>query len=221
MTRKAIPRSEGAAPLPFPLEQLAARHGLTLTQEQAGRLERLDHLATEWNRVVDLSGFRSAEERVNRYFLEPVDAARWLPRGGGEALDVGTGGGSPALPLAVLDTSKRWTLLEPNARRAVFLDEAARSLSLDGVRVERARLEEFAPSSRFVAITCRGVALDRGSVERMAGWLEPGGRLLLFSGEARSEILRGWRGRLRERARVALAPSFTAWLVVLESPSEN
>jgi 16S rRNA (guanine527-N7)-methyltransferase len=177
-------------------------------------------LVTEWSRALALSGFRDAEERIARYFLEPLDALRWIPDRTGEALDVGAGGGSPSLPLAVATPGLRWTLLEPNRRRGVFLEEALALLRLPGARVERARLEAFFPEKPFVVITSRGVSLDEASLGRLASWLAPGGRLLLFTGRARSQSLLAWRGSLEEKARVALAPGFKGWLLVLERPRE-
>ncbi|MGH9459839.1 MAG: 16S rRNA (guanine(527)-N(7))-methyltransferase RsmG, partial [Vicinamibacteria bacterium] len=209
-------RSPGAGGLGESLRAFAKPRGIPLTPGQASRLERLDRWFTDWSRVLGLSGFRDAEERISRYFLEPLDAHRWIPDRAGEALDVGAGGGSPALPLAVVTPGLRWTLLEPNRRRAVFLEEALVQLGLPGARVQRVRLEAFLPEKPFVVITSRGVSLDEASLGRMASWLEPGGRLLLFTGRARSEALLAWRGSLRELARVALAPGFKGWLLVLE-----
>jgi len=213
--------NEIADPLASRLRRFCKDRGIPLSAEQCARLEELDRLLTEWNRVLDLSGFRDPEERVNRYFLEPLDASGWIPAGEGEILDVGSGGGSPALPLAVVHPEKRWTFLEPHGRRAVFLEEASRRLGLVGARVARARWEEFTPERKFVTVTSRGVSLDEAAVQKMAGWLQPGGRLLLFTGRARSEALAVGKGSLRERARQALAPGLSGWLLVLEEPSET
>ena len=203
------------------LRAFAERHGVPLSPEQIRRLDRLDQMVAEWSRALDLSGFPDPEQRVRRYLLEPLDASRFVPEGTGAALDVGTGGGSPGLPLAVLRPGHRWTLLEPNGRRAVFLEEALTQLGLEGARVERSRLQDFAPKGGFAIITSRGVSLDETSLKRMSRWLEPGGRLLLFTGHARSNVLLGWRGILREKTQVALAPDLKAWLVVLEKPLET
>jgi 16S rRNA (guanine527-N7)-methyltransferase len=176
-------------------------------------------MLTEWNVAVDLSGFRDEAERFDRYLAEPPDASRWLASRPGAALDVGSGGGSPALPLAVARPGHRWTLLEPNRRRAVFLEEALLALGLEQARVVRARWEDFVPEAPLLAVTSRGVALTPDSLPKMADWLEPGGRLLLFTGRGRSEeLLEGGvgGGGLHLKARVALAPRLKAWLVVFE-----
>ncbi len=192
---------------------------IPLSNAQVGQLVKLDHLLAEWSKGVDLSGFRDDEERFHRYLAEPLDAHRWLPDRTGAALDIGSGGGSPALPLAVARPGDHWTLLEPNRRRAVFLEEALSSLGLEGSRVVRMRWEDFVPDVPFLTITSRGVALPAGSLQTMADWLEPAGRLLLFTGQKRGEELVQWGAhipRLHLKAQITLAPELKAWLVVFE-----
>ncbi len=190
-----------------------------LSNAQVGQLVKLDHLLAEWSKGVDLSGFRDDEERFHRYLAEPLDAHRWLPDRTGAALDIGSGGGSPALPLAVARPGDHWTLLEPNRRRAVFLEEALWGLGLEGSRVVRMRWEDFVPDAPFLTITSRGVALPAGSLQTMAEWLEPAGRLLLVTGQKRGEeLVQGGARipRLHLKAQIALAPELKAWLVVFE-----
>jgi 16S rRNA (guanine527-N7)-methyltransferase len=203
------------------LRKFTEAQGVFLTPSQLSQLDRLDSLLTRWSHAVDLSGFRDPGERFDRYFCEPLDASRWLPqREGGLALDLGSGGGSPALPLAVVQPGGRWTLLEPNRRKAVFLEEAVAELGLEGVRVSRSRLEAFAPEEPLDVVTSRGVALSRESLATVTGWLKPTGRLLLFTSRDRGEQLAEWkgggRGGVEAVAQVGLAPGFKSWLVVLE-----
>lgn len=190
-----------------------------LSYLQVARLVKLDELLEEWSKAVDLSGFGDVEERFQRYLAEPLDALRWLPSHTGAALDIGSGGGSPALPLAVARPDDHWTLLEPNRRRAVFLEEALSILGLEGSRVVRRRWESFIPEVPFLTITTRGVAMPVSSLPTMADWLDPAGRLLFFTGQERSEELVRWGADipgLDLKARVALAPQLKAWLVVFE-----
>ena len=147
-------------------------------------LEALDILLTRWGKAVDLIGFKTQDERDRRYFAEALAALPWLPDEG-RALDIGSGGGSPALPLAVARRTLEWTLVEANERKAVFLDEAARALQLGNVTVVQTRYEDLKPDASLDTVTVRGVALRDETLERIGVELAPSGRLLWFSSEAR------------------------------------
>ena len=180
MTRNAQKGSHGVGRLEDRLRVFAERHGISLTPDQRRRLEQLDRLVGEWNRALDLSGFRDADERVNRYFLEPLYASRWLPERSsrsGVALDVGSGGGSPVLPLALVRLGLRFTLLEPNRRRAVFLEEALIQLGLVGARVERGALFRLRSGGTFRRYYQPGACPWTGSLSSgwPAGWSPAGG----------------------------------------------
>ena len=210
--------------MPNRLEDRLRRPDIPLSSAQVMQLVKLDDLVDEWSKAVDLSGFRDGDERFPRYVAEPLDALRWLPDRTGAALDIGSGGGSPALPLAVARPANHWTLLEPNRRRAVFLEEALSILALEGSRVVRRRWEDFVPDVPFLTITSRGVALPESCLSKMADWLEPAGRLLLFTGQERSEELVRWGASislLKLEAQTALAPQLKAWLVVFEKLGER
>lgn len=126
---------------------------------------------------------------MQRYFAEAVAASRFLPElsegGRMRALDIGSGGGSPALPLAIVQQAFVWTLVESNERRALFLEEAVRDVGLGNVGVVRARFEAWNPGERFGVVTVRGVAMDAEALTRVGGLLSAPGRLLWFSGEKR------------------------------------
>jgi 16S rRNA (guanine527-N7)-methyltransferase len=203
------------------LRAFAEGRGVFLTAAQIEQLVGLDGMVAGWKRAVDLSGFRDADERFRRYLGEPLDAGRWVPEKLEAALDIGSGGGSPALPLAIARPAVRWTLLEPNGRRAVFLEQAVRELAIGTARVVRSRWQDFVPERLFGLITSRGLALSEASVKRIALWMEPGGRLLLFTGQQRGRELVGYQGSLQCLARVRLAPGFKAWLVVFEKRPEK
>jgi 16S rRNA (guanine527-N7)-methyltransferase len=160
-----------------------------LTDSQIARLELLDECIERWSKRLDLVGFHSRDERIRRYFAEPLAAAEWLAPAGssGEALDVGSGGGSPALPLAVARPSWRWTLVESRRKKCVFLEEAARTLGLDTVRVVSERIERLEGQGPVDAVTVRGVRMTKALLARASSWLRPGGRLLWFSGLERLE----------------------------------
>lgn len=164
-------------------------------EEALGRLWRLDALLREWSDRLGLTSFADEDERLSRYFAEALAAGPYLPSTG-EVMDIGSGGGSPALPLAVLSPQLRWTLFESRRKKAWFLEEAARALGLDNVSVEARRFEGTALGP-WTAITCRGVRLGARRMRDVARRVRPGGRFLWFSAERRlAEAVQGGETRI-------------------------
>ena len=152
----------------------------------------LDALVTKFDRAAGLTSFRSSEERIRRYFVEPLAALNWAPEGG-LAIDIGTGGGSPALPMAIARPMLEWDLVEANGRKAIFLEEAVRALGLETVRVHRGRYEAMDSSKRLgsmALVTCRAVKLELETQRRILSSLSPNGRFLWFGAEKRLESAR-------------------------------
>lgn len=133
----------------------------------------------DWSRKVNLTGARTAADRV-RMLVEPVLPARTLPDAG-TLLDVGSGNGSPGLVLALLREDLEVTLLEPRTRRWAFLREAVRRAGRPPVRVLRCRHEDF-PGPPVQTVTLRALALP---LSELAPLVEPGGRVVFLGGAPR------------------------------------
>ncbi len=101
----------------------------------------------------------------------------------GRVLDLGSGGGIPGLVLAVARPDLRITLLDAQARRIAFLDEAIDLLKLDEVTARHGRAELLAHDpahrGRYGAVTARSFGPPAVTAECAAGFLEVGGRLLV------------------------------------------
>jgi 16S rRNA (guanine527-N7)-methyltransferase len=97
----------------------------------------------------------------------------------------------PGLVLAMLRPESRVTLLEPMARRAVFLQECVTALSLGNVEVVRGRAEEFAGKLAADVVTSRAVAPLEKLAGLSVGLARPGGRVLAMKGSsAAAELAR-------------------------------
>jgi len=146
------------------------------------RIERYLELLFLWNRGAGLTAFRDPAEAMARGVCPSLEALPFLPEDGA-VLDVGSGGGFPALPLALARPDLHFTCCEPAARKAAFLREVGRSLGVDlsiwETSAEEALREE---AQRFEAITVRGVRLRKPLLRRLLGALVPGGRLLVWTG---------------------------------------
>jgi 16S rRNA (guanine527-N7)-methyltransferase len=100
------------------------------------------------------------------------------------ALDIGSGGGSPSLPLKILSPALKFMLVESRSRKCAFLREAVRLLGLADVRVEQARLDWIAHDgvmrSAFDLVTLRAVRPDDEVWAATSELLRPSGRVLWF-----------------------------------------
>jgi 16S rRNA (guanine527-N7)-methyltransferase len=170
------------------LTRRASRIGLFLDEELAEGLTAYYELLARWNRKINLTSLDNPDEAIDRLLLEPVLAARALggttPR---ELMDVGSGGGSPALPLALaFGPDIRLTMVEVKVRKSAFLREAVRHLGLQQATVENARFEELLTKpdilERFDLLSLRAVRVEARILMTLQAFLKPGGQMLLFRG---------------------------------------
>src|SRR3981081_1314829 len=101
-------------------------------------IQRYAELLLDWNRSVNLTGAQTVEEVLAQ--VASGDALLAVPWTGiGRVIDIGSGGGLPAVPLALAMPQVQFTLLEANSRKCAFLERVAATLHLTNV-VGAARL---------------------------------------------------------------------------------
>lgn len=151
----------------------------------AGRIVDYVRLLLRWNQKVSLTTVTGPREILTRHFGESLFGAQVAGIRAGRLLDVGSGAGFPALPIAMFAPEIRETLLEPNVKKAAFLAEACRQMGLvERVKVLRERLEEFpAPEQAFDFVTSRAVRVTPRFLKKCRQMLSPGGTLVLWLGE--------------------------------------
>jgi 16S rRNA (guanine527-N7)-methyltransferase len=151
-----------------------------LDESMRDRLIRYLGLLERWNRAYNLTAVRDPMEMVSRHLLDSLAVLPYVE--GSPCLDVGSGAGLPGLVLAVARPASHWVLLDSNAKKCRFLTQARMELSLDNVRVERGRVEDFHPGTRFSTIISRALSNLAEFVAAAAHLLAPGGRLLAMKG---------------------------------------
>ena len=175
------------------LQKRARRSGVRVTTQLASRLEVYYRLLALWNEKINLAGpdLRDPKpEILDRLLIEPLVAAAYVA-GAWSALsmiDIGSGGGSPAIPMALALSPSRLHLVESKTRKSVFLREAVRALELPGVQVFTSRYEALLmqPSlhEAHQLLTVRAVRVDPKHLMSLQAFLKPGGRILLFRGQS-------------------------------------
>ena len=154
-------------------------------------------LLTKWNAKINLTSLPlrpPSDETWSRLIIEPLLAAEHIVDDGRAWIDVGSGGGSPGIPIKIARPAVALVMVEARERKAAFLREAVRSLFLEPARVEADTFERVAdryPASFSVA-TARAVRIDRAFQEAARRALTPDGTLLLFSNQGDAPELMGF-----------------------------
>lgn len=169
------------------VRRLSEAAGVALSQESETVLDGYFRLLQAWNARTNLTALDldSPEDReLDRLLIEPMAASEHLPAGTKWVIDVGSGGGSPAIPLRAVLSGVSMTLVESRSRKAVFLKEVVRMLSLTDTEVVSARCEAAAWSQgrdgTADAVTVRAVRLNSSLVSAIGRLLRPGGSVLIF-----------------------------------------
>ncbi|RYZ10160.1 MAG: hypothetical protein EOO73_00865 [Myxococcales bacterium] len=135
------------------LREVPASCGLSLTLEEGARAQLVTwlDLVVTWSERVDLTAARDSDTLVDLLLADAVLLAS-TPLAGA-VVDVGSGVGAPAIPLAILRPALSMTLVEPRERRAAFLRTSFGTLSRPDMRLLRARSMEVENDSADVAIS--------------------------------------------------------------------
>jgi 16S rRNA (guanine527-N7)-methyltransferase len=169
------------------LARRARRAGLTIRQELGARLEIYYRLLLTWNKKINLTGLNvddAAPEALDRLLIEPLVAASHVRPAVRTVLDIGSGGGSPAIPMALALTYASLTMVEAKMRKSVFLKEALRALDLGHGDVITSRFEELLAKPRLHEahdlLTIRAVRVEARLLMSMQAFVQPGGEIFLF-----------------------------------------
>ena len=152
-------------------------------------LEAYFRLLATWNRKINLTALAldpPADETFDRLFVEPLAAGRFAPAIVSRWVDLGSGGGSPAIPLKIVRPDLPLVMVESKVRKAAFLREAIRVLALPAATVENSRVEQLATNAQFAGtaglVTVRAVRLDDEFLREATRLLHPTGQLFVFHG---------------------------------------
>ncbi len=199
--------------------------GVKLEPVLAGRLAAYVELLLRWNTRLNLTALDDSDRGLDRLVIEPLAAARHVPRGAVSVVDIGSGSGSPAIPFRLALGGGPLVMVEARQRKAAFLREAVRRLNLADVAVETGRFEELAALPRlqgaFDVLTVRGVQIGPRELRQLARFVQEGGRLLLFSGAPGDRAAADPPPPLERLAEPPLVPGLGSRLVVLRKQPQG
>jgi 16S rRNA (guanine527-N7)-methyltransferase len=166
------------------LQRRAEASDISLNEAVVDRLASYFLLLAHWNARINLTSLPlepPTAQAIDRLFIEPLIAASVVKPNVSVWFDLGSGGGSPAIPLQIAHPAQRLVMVESKERKAAFLSEAIRAIPLLGAEVEVSRIESLAEQEHNAGIadlvTVRAIRLEAS----MIGWIQI---LLRFGGQA-------------------------------------
>lgn len=161
--------------------------GLSNEVEKLERLLQFIALIEKWNKAYNLTAIRDKEEMARLHIL---DSLAILPHLHGKRLiDIGTGAGLPGIPLAIFRPDMEFVLLDSNAKKTRFVQQAILELKLKNVSVIHSRVESYQPSEKFDSVTCRAFAGMSDILKLTAHLFNENGMLLAMKGQQPDEEL--------------------------------
>ena len=157
-----------------PLIEYCKSIGLPLDDRQLASFERFGRAVYEMNRSVNLTRVPEAECPI-RHFVESLLVSPLIPSGS-TVLDIGTGAGFPAWPLACVRSDIRVTALDGTRKMLLVL----RDQPLENLSVVNERAERWGVREEFDIVTGRAVAPLPAQLELSAAPLKVGGKMVLF-----------------------------------------
>ena len=172
-----------------------------LTERQKAQFEQLKGLYDDWNSKINVISRKDMEHFYEHHVLHSLAIARYmelLP--GMRVMDLGTGGGFPGIPLAILFPQTEFYLIDGTGKKIKVVNAVKDAIGLENVTAEQKRAEEVKEKFDFVTgravMTLPEIANLAGNKIRIRGDIEAGGILYLKGGDLDEEfknLSRYWR----------------------------
>ncbi len=141
-----------------------------LTEDQIGKFEQLLPLYEEWNAKINVISRKDLPNFYERHVLHSLGIAKVISfQAGSRILDVGTGGGFPGIPLAILFPEVEFLLVDSIAKKIKVVQQVTDQLGLNNVQAKQIRAEQIRPKHQFDFITCRAVT----NISVFFKWVKP------------------------------------------------
>lgn len=155
---------------------------LSIAEDKVEQLLGFIKLLEKWNKAYNLTAIRDREAMVRLHLLDSLAIVPFIE--GKRVIDIGTGAGLPGIPLAIYLPDIEFVLLDSNAKKTRFVQQAIIDLKLGNVSVCHNRVEQYHPEKGFDTAITRAFAGLSDIVQLTAHLLNKDGVLLAMKGQA-------------------------------------
>ncbi len=162
------------------LHRLMKEQNITVDPQFYNYVQKYKELLEKWNKVHNLTGAKTAAQ-IDNFIVDAIAPITFLPPVK-TAMDIGTGAGFPGMILAMGMPNTHFTLVEPLAKRASFLQFVKADLGLENVEVKAVRVQQL-PMQSYDLITSRAVTDTMMLLQLSEPFRQEGSLLLFYKGE--------------------------------------
>jgi len=165
-----------------------------ITQDQIDKLVLFNTLVMETNEHTNLTSIKDGAESAKKHFLDSLNPpAMELVKKAKSVIDVGSGAGFPGIPLAIVNSNVKFTLIDTRKKRCEFMEHAKDQLKLYNVSVIWKRAEELGRDEsyrdRFDIACARALAATPTLLEYLVPFVKVGGYTMLYKGKSLTDEL--------------------------------
>lgn len=165
-----------------------------LSKQQRAQFLQLQALYWDWNQKINVVSRKDIDELYLRHVLHSLGIAKIQQfNEGADILDVGTGGGFPGVPLAILFPETQFTLVDAIGKKIRVVQDVVNGLGLDNVKTHHSRVEDLSGQydfivSRAVAAMPTFVNWTKGKIKAASNHERKNGILYLKGGDLTEEL---------------------------------
>lgn len=191
MPLSPLPKDQAMEQFTDRLLEAAQLMELSLNRDQAGLMAGHASELILWNKKINLTAIKDPMDMAEKHFIDAVAVNSFL---GSEKkiMDMGSGGGFPAIPLKICDRQKEFCLVDASRKKVNFLNHLIRTLDLENTKAVHGRVEDLAKKDShakgYDAVISRGFAGLEKFVALALPMLKPNGKIYALKGNAENEI---------------------------------
>ncbi|MCL2556010.1 MAG: 16S rRNA (guanine(527)-N(7))-methyltransferase RsmG [Firmicutes bacterium] len=163
------------------------------------KFEKYFEILINWNNKINLTTIIEKEEVYLKHFLDSIIAEEFIDNGA-SVLDIGSGAGFPALPLAIIREDINFLLVEAVGKKVNFLNEVIKELAITNSKVIHSRIEDLKKinKTKYDYVTAKAVAKLNTLIEYALPYLKIGGKLIAYKSNDIDEEIKDAKNALCE-----------------------